>query len=633
MEQILKISKNKFFFIISKVKLIRKSLFFLILLFLSLMIYYMKKSLFKNFSFNNLFFQELRNNKDNYLRNLDSKINKTETNINKSNLINKDFEDLEIDQNIKVMPLNINVTEKILFYEFLKTISTGYYIGQWENLKIKNNHFKEIKGEGDIDFNIKTDKNYLLNLGESSDISKMKVDINIKDGRYIDDFLEIKFKLIFNNETLIDIKNESLSIIMSNASISLRWKKFIFSEGINYLNETFINITFLKDFKLYENYIDYRIYHNKYGKIFVEIKNSSFNEDSNSYENNFEITFKGTGYRSTIETYDLLNYSIYLTILCFIELYYFSKFKKSMNMHDNISLNLNIITIWKNLMWVSFIGIINLYIYFVVRYLYVEQEFYMIGFLYFEYSIALITSLFIMLELRNVPLFFSIILFVCDMFIFIFLIRIVFFVNSWYSNIIIIYFFVMTWTEQIISCARKLIRPPFPYSLILSMAFSKINIICYVKIYKNSIFELKPNARNALLCCIYIAFETIILCLQKHFGSQFFVPKRFRKKCYNYYRKENEISEAQKEIECSICLDKIGNIAIENNERMIKGNCYQRYINKINEKIKNINKANENYMVTPCNHFFHSVCLEPWLNISNKCPSCRTNIPPLNYDL
>lgn len=35
------------------------------------------------------------------------------------------------------------------------------------------------------------------------------------------------------------------------------------------------------------------------------------------------------------------------------------------------------------------------------------------------------------------------------------------------------------------------------------------------------------------------------------------------------------------------------------------------------------------YMVTPCRHVFHSVCLEGWMRFRLQCPICREGLPPL----
>jgi len=35
------------------------------------------------------------------------------------------------------------------------------------------------------------------------------------------------------------------------------------------------------------------------------------------------------------------------------------------------------------------------------------------------------------------------------------------------------------------------------------------------------------------------------------------------------------------------------------------------------------------YMVTPCRHVFHAVCLEGWMRMRLQCPICRNQLPPL----
>jgi len=33
-------------------------------------------------------------------------------------------------------------------------------------------------------------------------------------------------------------------------------------------------------------------------------------------------------------------------------------------------------------------------------------------------------------------------------------------------------------------------------------------------------------------------------------------------------------------------------------------------------------------MKTPCNHKYHSSCLQVWMKIKMECPQCRTKLPP-----
>ena len=38
------------------------------------------------------------------------------------------------------------------------------------------------------------------------------------------------------------------------------------------------------------------------------------------------------------------------------------------------------------------------------------------------------------------------------------------------------------------------------------------------------------------------------------------------------------------------------------------------------------NAQNKKYMRTPCNHYFHAICLEKWFLRKKECPNCRTNL-------
>ncbi len=57
--------------------------------------------------------------------------------LNNSLYNNKTEEDSDETIVITIKRKKYNITEKLLYYEFIKTISTGFYYGDWENLILK----------------------------------------------------------------------------------------------------------------------------------------------------------------------------------------------------------------------------------------------------------------------------------------------------------------------------------------------------------------------------------------------------------------------------------------------------------------------------------------------------------------
>lgn len=586
-------------------------------------------------------------------------INTNNSNINYNNTNNSNNDESDII--IKVKPLKINITEKILYYQFVKTISTGFYYGDWDNLSVKKNRFHDKKGEGYLNFYKRNEKNYLLNLGESSNSSKISVYFTIKDGDYIDDYLEGNFTFTLEDISLIDLKNESISFVLNNVPISYCWEEYIEAEKLINLNHTFINLTFYKKFRQFEDYMEYKLTSNDYGNVSLEIKNAtnfikninytndinntiitnnSFEINNNSfnnniiYEKNFEISFKGLAYGSHRYSKSVLNYSIFLSVFCIIEIYLSSDFVKLVNTNDQMALNTDLYTILFHIMWTSLVCGVNFFMSLTRKSS--SYEYSMPSFCYFcLFSIFLLRILFLAWRARNrditdMQLFRKKLLRFYLLF-YLFLFTTLISVKLWYSYFFFTFIlFASTWICQIIYSAKQGTKPPMSYLYILSTSFSKISISFYIKAYKNNIFGYRPNYTKVLIVSCVIILEAAILFLQKFFGAKIIIPKRFRTKVYNYYKSEKEISDNDKEVECVICLDKIGNIEIQeeveiNNKR---NSIKERFI-KYLEKLKNQNENKGNYMLTPCHHLFHTRCLESWLNVKNQCPCCRQKIPPL----
>ena len=667
MKKFIKDLKNKIFSIFSQTRYIH------IILFISISIsLFFFSILDTTFSSNNSNLS-LLNEEKKHLRNLEVITNKTSINNseeleNNTDLIinnsynNNNISD-ELDIIIRVRQIKLNLTEKIIYYEFIKTITTGFYYGDWNNLNIKNNRFHEKKGEGYISFYKKSDKNYLLNLGNISNSSRISVYFTIKDGEYIDDYLEGNFTFTLEDISTIDLKNESISFILKDVPISYCWEEYIEADKIINLNHTFINLTFFKKFRQFEDYMEYKLASNNYGNVSLEIKNytvfqnnyiinnsndsniinnSNISNNSNYsnysqmlYENNFEISFNGIAYGSHKYSKNTLNYSIFLTVFCIIEIFLSADFVKLVNTNDQMALNTDLFTILFHIMWTSLVCGVNFFMSLTRKSS--SYEYTMPSFCYFSlFSIFLLRILFLAWRARNrditdMQLFRKKLLrFYLLFYLFLFITLIS--VKLWYSYFFFTFIlFGSTWISQIIYSAKQGTKPPMSYLYILSTSFSKISISFYVKAYKNNIFGYRPNYIKVFIVSSVIIIEAIILCLQKFLGAKFIIPKKFRKHIYNYYKNENEISQKDKETECVICLDKIGNYFISEDEEInnIRGKNLKEKIVKYIEKLKNKQKNKEKYMLTPCKHLFHTKCLESWLNVKNQCPCCRQKIPPL----
>ena len=89
----------------------------------------------------------------NHLRHLDNTITNLINNIsipssdfiyldtNNTNITNKSEEDPDFII-LKIKRLKMNMTEKVLFYEFVKSITTGFYYGEWDNFQIKKSKLR-----------------------------------------------------------------------------------------------------------------------------------------------------------------------------------------------------------------------------------------------------------------------------------------------------------------------------------------------------------------------------------------------------------------------------------------------------------------------------------------------------------
>jgi hypothetical protein len=124
------------------------------------------------------------------------------------------------------------------------------------------------------------------------------------------------------------------------------------------INNTFINISFYKKQKMFQNKVAYELSSTEYSKVSVYILSlSSLNES----EKQFEVYFEAEAHGSFEYPKKILNYSLLLTIMAFFEIYYTTKFMIIIMDSQQMSLNTDIYTIIIQIIWASIIFYANFF--------------------------------------------------------------------------------------------------------------------------------------------------------------------------------------------------------------------------------------------------------------------------------
>ena len=541
--------------------------------------------------------------------------------------------------------VNSNITELALYYEFVQNITTHSYYGKWDNFNIEKNNFIDKNGEIELSLQRKKNDNFLFNLNQKNNNSNITVSFVIKDGEYIDNFIVANFSFNFKNVPLIsNLNKDKFSIILPNISMSYASGHYMDISKKKNINNTYINMTFYKKPANFVNKMNHYASSTDYSIIDFHIKANPIqenkkNKNNNNNVNNFEIFFTGNAYGPQKYPIQILNYSIILTVAAFVEIYFCTKFLLIVSENAQMALNLDLYTIFMQIMWSALICGVNFFL--SLTYEPLTYEYGMPSMIYFAlFSIFLLRILFIGWKSRYLELLFAdvaqfrkklfrfYLVFYCLLFCTLISIKL------WYTYFALTFFlFASTWIFQIYYSAKQGTKPPMPYSYIFVASLFKILIPIYLKAYENNIFSLRPSYFKVFLCVITVLIEAVIVSLQKLLGPKFFIPRNYRQQSFDYYKSSDEIPENAKSNECVICLENLENLGVnmeeDNDDLLIKEN--GNYIERLAMMIQKWNKKKNGkpYMKTPCGHIFHTRCLETWLEVKNECPYCRQKIPPL----
>jgi len=241
-----------------------------------------------------------------------------------------------------------------------------------------------------------------------------------------------------------------------------------------------------------------------------------------------------------------------------------------------------------------------------------------------------------------------------------FLIGLVLFYEYWFISDFLVILLHSFWVPQILYNYQQNSAKSLDVSYVVIVTITRLFIPLYVWVCPHNVARYvsagwigTPNKTLGLFFVMYMLVQMTILLMQRRFGASFFVPKFMRPPRYDYYRRVPD----DHVVFCDMKND--NDAATQYHNNIIVVDCdddsYDDDVltsattNTTTTKTTTTTTTNTSrrgmycticmsdidvtargsFVVTPCDHFFHSSCLQQWMRIKLACPTCRQSLPPL----
>lgn len=160
---------------------------------------------------------------------------------------------------------------------------------------------------------------------------------------------------------------------------------------------------------------------------------------------------------------------------------------------------------------------------------------------------------------------------------------------------------------QIIHVYQRGRKYKFNFFHVFGFLFSRLFFITYLKLYPDNIYRSSPNPAFVFTYIGFVLVQIFILLAQGKWPRFWKTPTPF-----NYYVQLK--TEEEKQEVCAICMEPLGETPFDPAKPFLE-------------------KTPTNVvMQTPCNHRYHTSCLQEWMKAKLVCPNDRLDIPSLNNE-
>lgn len=216
------------------------------------------------------------------------------------------------------------------------------------------------------------------------------------------------------------------------------------------------------------------------------------------------------------------------------------------------------------------------------------------------------------------------------------------------------------WTPQIFRNIMRNSRKALRWEFVVGESFLRVFPLLYFCYVPRNVLFVKIGSAAALALAFWVLIQGLFLASQGILGPRFFVPKSWVPPAYDYHpilrdnSSEGSVEESEpagtlpltslrtekrqpsrapdgnkqtdkgrkRIFDCAICMQGIEVPVLLMSTKSKTGGP------SIAEGTTNL-LSRRAYMVTPCQHIFHSTCLEAWMRLRLQCPICRETVPPI----
>ncbi|KAJ3228751.1 hypothetical protein HDU81_005944 [Chytriomyces hyalinus] len=157
------------------------------------------------------------------------------------------------------------------------------------------------------------------------------------------------------------------------------------------------------------------------------------------------------------------------------------------------------------------------------------------------------------------------------------------------------------WVPQILSNIKRNSRNSLHPNFLLMTSASRLMLGLYYLACPSNILKMttaldNPRYWTAAVVSAWVAIQILVIYLQDRWGTRALIPEKLYPKRYDYHHATRfETGPKTKGSECAICFSEIFSDNVSGNA----------------DRSRDVAR----YMVTPCDHVFHTDCLERWMDI------------------